>query len=98
MINFTRTGGAMGKEITMDFDLNNMPASAVQRLNNLLTESNFFEIPLVNSLVSEPDEYEYVISVVAGNAIHTVRATDTSMPKSLRPLIEDLTELAKTTT
>jgi hypothetical protein len=98
MINYKRTGGSMGKEIVMDFDLSSMPASAGQRLHNLLNESNFFEIPVVDSLVTSPDEYEYVITVLAGNSIHTVRVSDTAMPASLRPLIEGLTELAKETT
>jgi len=98
MINFKRTGGSMGKELTMDFDLNNMPASEAQRLHNMLNESKFFEVPVVNDLGASPDEYEYVITVVAGNSIHTVHVSDTSMPQSLRPLVEDLTEIAKATT
>jgi emfourin len=97
MINFKRTGGSMGKELTMDFDLNNMPASEAQRLHNMLNESKFFEVPVVNDLRASPDEYEYVITVVAGNSIHTVHVSDTPMPQSLRPLVEDLTEIAKTT-
>jgi hypothetical protein len=98
MINFKRTGGSMGKELTMDFDLNNMPASEAQRLHNMLNESKFFEVPVVYDLQASPDEYEYVITVVAGNSIHTVHVSDTSMPQSLRPLVEDLTEIAKATT
>jgi emfourin len=88
----------MGKEVAMDFDLSSLPASMAQRLHNLINETNFFEIPIVNDLHAGPDEYEYVITVVAGNAVHTVHATDSSMPKSLPPLIDELTELAKTTT
>jgi hypothetical protein len=95
MINFKRTGGGMGKETTMDVDLNSLPASEAQRLHNLLNESKFFEVPIVNDLRANPDEYEYVITVVAGNSIHTVHVSDTSMPNSLRPLVEELTELAK---
>jgi len=95
MINFKRTGGAMGRELSMDFDLNNMPADEARRLHNLLNESRFFEVPVVNDLLTSPDEYEYVITVVAGNSIHTVHVSDTSMPESLRPLVEDLTEIAK---
>lgn len=98
MINFKRTGGVMGRELTMDFDLNSMPASEAQRLHNLLNESKFFEIPVVNNLQAGPDEYEYVITVIAGNSIHTVHVSDSSMPPSVRPLVDDLTELAKTTT
>jgi hypothetical protein len=88
----------MGKEVAMDFDLSSLPASMAQRLHNLINETNFFEIPIVNDLHAGPDEYEYVITVVAGNTVHTVHATDSSMPKSLPPLIDELTELAKTTT
>lgn len=95
MINFKRSGGVLGRELTMDFDLNNMPASEAQRLHNMLNESSFFEVPVVNDLRTSPDEYEYVITVVAGNSIHTVHVSDTSMPEALRPLVEDLTEIAK---
>lgn len=84
-----------GRELSMDFDLNNMPASESRRLHNLLNESNFFEIPAVHELRASPDEYQYDMTVVAGNSIHTVRATESSMPSALRPMIEELTEMAK---
>jgi hypothetical protein len=98
MINFRRSGGPSGSEIEMDFDLSSMPGPAAQRLHGLLTESNFFEIPLVGDLHTEPDEHEYTITVVAGNSLHTVHASDNSMPRSLRPLVDRLTELAMATT
>lgn len=98
MINFRRSGGPSGREIAMDFDLSSMPGPAAQRLHGLLTESNFFDIPLVGDLRAGPDEHEYVITVVAGNSLHTVHASDSSMPKSLRPLIDELTELTRATT
>jgi hypothetical protein len=87
----------MGREMAMDFDLGSMPGSAAQRLHGLLTESNFFDVPLVNDLHTAPDEYQYDITVVAGNSIHTIHVSDTSMPESLRPLVEELTELAEAT-
>ena len=96
MINFKRSGGGMGKEMAMDFDLSSMPGSVAQRLQGMLTESNFFDVPEVNNLMTGPDEYQYDITVVAGNSIHTVHVSDMSMPHSLRPLVEELTELAET--
>jgi hypothetical protein len=98
MINFKRTGGLMGKEMTMDFDLASMPTAISERLQSLLLDSNFFEIPVVNDLRVRPDEYEYAITVVSGNSIHTVHVSDTSMPNPLRPFVEQLTELARATT
>ncbi len=98
MINFRRAGGTVGREITLDTDLDSLPGPAAQRLEGLLTESNFFEIPTANNLMTRPDEYEYTISVTAGNSMHTVRVTDTTMPDSLRPLVEELVELARAAT
>ena len=86
----------MGREMARDFDLGSLPGSVAQRLQGLLTESNFFDVPVVNDLRTSPDEYQYDITVVAGNSIHTIHVSDTSMPGSLRPLVEELTELAET--
>lgn len=93
-ISFRRTGGTLGQEIAANFDLNSMPASDSQRLQDLIDESSFFEIPVVDVVPSGPDEFAYAITVVSGNSIHTVSVTDNLMPRSLRPLIHDLTELA----
>ena len=97
MIQFKRTGGSMDREMAMDFDLSSMPGSVSQRLQNILAGSNFFDVPVVNDLRTGPDEYRYDITVVAGNSIHTVHVSDTSMPESLRPLVEELTELTEAT-
>ena len=86
----------MDSEMAMDFDLDSMPGSVARRLQSLLTDSNFFEVPVVNDLRTAPDEYQYDITVVAGNSIHTIHVSDTSMPQSIRPLVEELTELAET--
>ena len=98
MINFRRSGGTMGSEMAMDLDLGSMPGDAAQRLHGLLTTANFFDIPTVTDLRAGPDEHEYMITVVAGNSLHTVHVTDTSMPRTLRPLIEELTQLAESAT
>jgi len=95
MINFRRTGGSLDREIAMDVDLGSIPGDAAQRIHGLLTESNFFDIPTVNDLRAGPDEYKYTITIIAGNSLHTVHVTDTSMPESIRPLVEELTELAE---
>lgn len=92
-ISYIRRGGTLGQEIAANFDLNSMPASDSQRLQDLIDESNFFEIPLVDAVPSSPGEFAYTITIISENSIHTVNATDNLMPRSLRPLIQDLTEL-----
>lgn len=88
----------MGREINLDVDLGSIPGEEAQRLHGMLTDSNFFDVPDIGNLMAGPDEYEYAITVVAGNSIHTVHVTDTAMPESLRPLVEELTEIARAET
>jgi hypothetical protein len=95
-ISYKRTGGAMGHELAADFNLDEMPGDMSQRLHNLITETRFFATPVTHEAMSRPDEFEYTVTIEAGNSIHTVHTTDTSMPESLRPLIDGLTALAKT--
>lgn len=94
-INFKRSGGVLGREVEKDIDLNTLPEADSQELMQLLTETNFFSIP--QNLISQtvPDEYEYTITVEAGNTQHTVHASDATAPESLRPLLERLSELTK---
>lgn len=96
-ISYIRTGGIPSQELNANFDLENMRASDAERLHSLIHESKFFEIPALDVKPDGPDEFAYTITVISGNAIHTIRATDSLMPRSLRRLIEDLTELAVTT-
>lgn len=94
-INFKRTGGMMGREIDSDIDLDQMPDEESQALMNLLHETNFFNIPqnLIGHAV--PDEYEYTVTVEAGNTHHTIHTSDTNAPDSLRPLLDKLSALAR---
>jgi hypothetical protein len=94
-INFKRSGGMLGREVETDIDLNELPDADAQALMQLLTETNFFKIPQNLIDHAAPDEYEYTITVEAGNTNHVVHATDATAPESLRPLLEKLSALAK---
>jgi hypothetical protein len=94
-ISFRRTGGFLGREMESDIDLNEMPAEESQELQRLILDTNFFNIPQNLIEPSKDDEYEYTVTVEAGNSHHTVHTSDTSAPESLRPLLEKLSELAK---
>ena len=94
-INFKRTGGLMGREVETDFDLNQMPDEEAQEIQRLLLEANFFSIPQNLIEPSKHDEYEYTVTVDAGNSHHTVHTSDSSAPESMRPLLEKLSTRAK---
>ena len=94
-INFKRTGGVLGSQVDTDIDLNEIPDAESQELMQLITDSNFFKIP--QNLIAQaiPDEYEYTVTVEAGNTHHTIQTSDSSAPESLRPLLEKLSRLAR---
>ncbi len=94
-INFKRTGGVMGREIDTYIDLNELPAGEAQQLMQMITETNFFNIPQNLIETAVPDEHEYTITVEAGNTHHTVQTSDSTAPESLRPLLEKLSQFAK---
>lgn len=92
---FRRSGGILGQEMQRNIDLNELPDAEAQELMQLITDTNFFKIPqnLINHAM--PDEYEYTVTVEAGNTNHTIHASDATAPESLRPLLEKLSKLAK---
>jgi hypothetical protein len=94
-INFKRTGGITGREIDTDIDLNELPADEMQQIMQMITETNFFNIPQNLIQQSIPDEHEYTITVDAGNTHHTIQTSDSTAPESLRPLLEKLSQLAR---
>ena len=94
-INFKRTGGITGREIETNIDLNELPADEMQKLMQMITETNFFNIPQNLIQHSVPDEHEYTITVEAGNTHHTIQTSDSTAPESLRPLLEKLAQIAR---
>lgn len=85
----------MGRDLVADFNLDEMPGDIAQRLENQIIQSKFFATPVQQESISRPDEFEYTVTIKAGNSMHTVRTTDTLLPEPLRPFIEELTQLAK---
>jgi hypothetical protein len=94
-INFKRTGGILGREIDADIDLNEIPEGESQELMRLITETNFFKIPQNMIAQAMNDEYEYTVTVEAGNTHHTIHTSDSAGPESLRPLLEKLSTLTR---
>jgi hypothetical protein len=89
-IHFERSGGLLGDDIKLDLDLNQIPDDEAQALRQMLTDSDFFQIPENLNGTATPDEYSYVIQVRAGQSEHTVHVNNTTMPGSLSPLVAAL--------
>jgi len=88
---FDRSGGAISNNLHLDLNLSSLSEYEAQRLQKMVDEADFFNIPENLCGSSSADEFQYEITVDSGTSFHTVHATDTTMPKSLLPLVKELT-------
>ena len=86
----------MGRTTSLTLDLNDLPHDQAEVLRRLLEEANFINLNEELVTGAMPDEFDYTISVETDELHHTVHASDSSAPDSLRPLIHELTERART--
>ncbi len=96
-LHFERTGGFMGRTISLDLDLNDLSPPQAEVLRLLLDKANFLGLE-EETPASDParDVFNYLIMVETDDIRHTVRTSDVDMPTALRPLIEELNQLART--
>ena len=92
-ITFERTGGVVGNNLHLDLDLNTLSEDEAQHLLKLIEEADFFRIPEhpAPTLQFTPDEFNYAVTVDTGDTTHTVRTSDSTMPKELQLLTKELT-------
>jgi hypothetical protein len=92
-ITFKRSGGFIGKGMRLRVNLDELPTNDARALLRLIEQAEFFKLPENLIIKFNPDEYQYTITVEAGVVCHTVRTNDTTMPASLRPLVDELSSL-----
>lgn len=92
---FERSGGIMGLKSSLTIDLDDLPLDQAGTLHRLLDDANFFTLTEDPPTRPIPDGFQYVLTVETENTRHTVRTTDVTMPASLRPLIDKLSQLAR---
>jgi hypothetical protein len=94
-IMFERTGGFMGRKVSLSLDIATLPPDQAGTLNRLLDESGFFSLPenLITGPV--PDAFTYTITAETDAKRKTVRVSDTTAPDALRSLITELSQRAR---
>jgi hypothetical protein len=94
-IEFERSGGFMGRTVSLSLDLDDLPSPQAHTLSLLVDQADFFNLPADSPAPPMPDSISYTITVTDGARRHTVRASDTSAPEKLRPLLTDLSARAR---
>ena len=92
---YERTGGFMGRKVSVTIDLDDLPDDQAELLDDLLNEADFFELPADLTTPTMPDAFTYNITVFGDDGQHSVRVSDTTAPDDLRPLLEELSKQAR---
>ena len=93
---FERSGGLMGSKSSVTVNLDDLPPDQARMFRLLLDDANFFALSEDSLTPINPDGFQYIITVETDTLRHTIQTTDTTMPETLRPLIEKLSHLART--
>ena len=94
-IEFERSGGFMGRKVSLSINLEDLPPDQARTLSLLLDESDFFNLPENPAKTPVPDSFLYSITVTRDKQKHTVHTGDTIAPEKLRPLLTDLSARAR---
>lgn len=94
-VTFERSGGFAGLIVTTSLDTATLPASEADQLQQLVQSANFFGLPAEIPATPQPDRFQYEITIADGKQQHTVRVGETSVPQSLRPLLNWCMEKAR---
>ena len=87
---FERSGGFMGRKVSLSLDLEELPEDQAKILKRLVDESGFFDLSINPPEKSVPDEFTYSILINTETNQRTIQVGETNFPPVLRPLLENL--------
>ena len=92
---FERTGGFMGRKVSVTINLDDLPDDQASLLNDLMNEADFFALPADLTRPAMPDAFTYNITISSEERQHSVRVSDSGVPDDLRPLLDELSRQAR---
>ncbi len=96
-IEFVRSGGFAGISLTARVDSEKLSPDEAKALEQKVNDAGFFDLPeQIKPASPGADMFEYSVTVALLTRTHTVVVTETVVPEKLRPLLNHLTDLART--
>jgi hypothetical protein len=92
---FERSGGFMGLRLKTTVDTADLTIEEAQEWEQALTAAGFFDLPSRLETESGADRLIYKMTVVTTEQEHTALCTDEDAPEELRPLLRQLTIMAR---
>ena len=95
-ITFERSGGFAGTLMTTKVDTETLPTPEGGHLRQLMQAANFFHLPAkIAPSHPQPDLFQYKVTAEDNGQHHTVQVSESAIPNQLRPLLNWLTEIAR---
>lgn len=94
-ISFERSGGFAGMIMAVSLDTTELSPTDAKHLQSLVEASNFFQLPKVIPATAQPDRFQYHFTIQEKKRSHSVTVSESSVPGTLRPLLDWLMEVAR---
>lgn len=90
-----RSGGFAGLMMTTTIDTATLPAAEANQIHQLVAGAHFFQLPSTIAPDNQPDRFQYQLTIEDGSLQHTVTVGESTMPGTLKSLIDCLMEAAR---
>ena len=88
-INFERSGGFAGMVISKVVDSTSLSPDKANQMRQLVDAADLFRLPsTITSRTTQPDRFQYRLTVEDNGKQHTVEVGEQAVPGTLRPLLE----------
>ncbi|MBW4443100.1 MAG: hypothetical protein KME10_18045 [Plectolyngbya sp. WJT66-NPBG17] len=87
-VTLEQSGGFAGLMITKAINAQELSPSETQELEQLVKDSNFFQLTSISEASPQPDRFGYTLSVEMNGLTHSIELSETNMPEKARSLIE----------
>lgn len=94
-ISFERSGGFAGNYLSIDIELDQLPATDAEILRILIQDADLFHFSASQTGTSMADGFIYKLSVEDDGEHCTVRIGERALPENLQPLVNDLSSRAR---
>ena len=95
-VEYVRTGGVAGIRLTATLDTETLPHAEADRLRRLVAAARLFDQPASRpSPAPETDRFQYRVTVEEGDRIKKIELDESSVPETLQPLLDYLTDCAR---
>lgn len=81
--------------MNVSIDTTKLPPTEASQVKSLVEAADFFHLPEAITAPAQPDRFQYHLTVAEPKRKHSVTVGESSVPGTLRPLVEWLMEAAR---